>query len=87
VPPDAPYDESSARPDENQRDYAPSPPPGYEPPPQRDPADALNDPDFKKAKDDWAREVSDSLPTAPPPRDSDSAYDTLVKSIQNRDQR
>ena len=88
IPPDPdpdapPYDESSDRPQDNQREYAPEAPPGYEPPRPQSPQDALNDPRFGEAKRDWARENSDRFPTIPPPSEGDSAYDTLVKSIQN----
>ena len=88
VPPDAPYDEGSQRPQDNTREYAPDPPPGSQPPRPQSPQDALNDEAFRKAKEDWARENSDQFPTIPaPPSDGDSVYDALIKSIQNKEQR
>lgn len=89
VPPEEPYDEGSRRPDRNEREYAPEPPPGYQPPPPGNPADALNDPGFKQAKEDWARQNSDRFPTIPDPeaRDRDSVYDTIIRSIQNKEGR
>ncbi len=87
VPPDEPYDERSDQPDRTPREYAPAPPPGYEPPPPQSPQDALNDPNFKGAKEDWARDISDSLPTTSEPSTGESAHDTLIKSIQNKNRR
>ena len=79
------YDESDNRPQDNPRTYAPEPIPGYQPPRPPSPQDALNDPAFERAKQDWARENSDRFPTtSSAPSSGDSAYDTLVKSIQNK---
>lgn len=67
------------------RQYAPSPPPGYQPPPQRDPRDALNDPQFRKAKEDWARDNADRVypSSAGDDRDSgQSVADFVVESIR-----
>jgi hypothetical protein len=67
------------------RDYAPEPPPGYQPPPRQSPQDALSDEDFRQAREDWARDNADRVyPTPPAERTrGQSAADVLVQSIRH----
>lgn len=69
------------------RRYAPNPPPGYQPPPPRSPQDALNDPEFTKVKEDWARDNADRVYPTTTGRDErdrgPSAADVLVESIRS----
>jgi hypothetical protein len=71
------------------REYAPEPPAGHQPPPPQSPQDALNDPEFKRLKDDWARTNADRLypPGAPQKSRGMSAGDVLVESIRNSNSR
>ncbi len=92
IPPDPdpdapPYDEGSQRPQDNSRDYAPEAPPGNQPPRPPSPQDALSDPGFDQAREDCARENSDRFTTITTPSGGDSVYDTIIKSIQNKEQR
>lgn len=83
-----PYEEHSD-PTRNDREYAPEPPPGYEPPPPRSPQDAVNDDQFRQAREDWARRNAHRMPTTTQtgPSAGSTAYDTLVRSIRNKDAR
>jgi hypothetical protein len=84
--PTPPYSQPPDVPDQT-RQYAPEPPPGYEPPPPGSPQDALNDPAFQKAKQDWARENADRLPPPPPSGRGMSVGDIVVRSIRNQGSR
>lgn len=71
------------------REYAPEPPPGYQPPQRQSPQDALGDDAFRQAREDWARDNADRVyPTAPPDRVRGAGIaDVVVQSIRNSSSR
>jgi hypothetical protein len=86
IPPWPRYVPPSAAPDRSPREYAPSPPPGYQPSPPQSPQDALNNPDFKRVKDDWARDNADRVFPSTGRQESKgmSVADVLVEGIRNK---